>query len=81
MSTQYFDVVFNPPAVGDYQANIALYLDEDPTSQTTVPVHGRALFVDAHGGGGCSTGGDAGGGGAILIIAFAGGVLRRRKRA
>src|SRR5262249_55034488 len=52
-----FDVVFEPTQLGDFRANIALYLDEDPTSQTSLPVHGQALFVDAHGGGGCSTGG------------------------
>jgi hypothetical protein len=70
-----FEIVFLPPKVGDYTANISLFLDQDPESQRTIQVHGNALFVDAHGGGGCSAGHGAGGG---MLLAL--GLLLRRKR-
>jgi len=80
--TMQFDVVFKPPGVGTFRANIALYLDEDPTSQTSIPVDGRAVFVDARGGGGCSTGRRGGAGSLVLVLgALALGRRRRRARA
>lgn len=74
---QQFELVFLPPEVGEYTANMTLYLDQDPLGQRTVQVTGRALFVDARGGGGfgCSAGPGAGAG---VLLAFA--ALRRRKR-
>jgi MYXO-CTERM domain-containing protein len=75
-----FDVLFTPPQLGNYEANIAIYLDEDSESQVTIPIHGRALFVDAHGGGGCSTTDTSGAGGMLFAIgAFA--FARRRRTA
>jgi hypothetical protein len=76
--TEQFEIVFLPPKVGDYNADIKVFLDEDPTSQRTIQVHGNALFVDAHGGGGCSTGRGAGGG---VLLAFAALLRRKRRRA
>lgn len=72
-----FELVFAPPEVGEYTANMTLYLDQDPLGQRTVQVTGRALFVDARGGGGfgCSTGSGAGSGVLFALLA-----LRRRKR-
>lgn len=72
-----YEVIFTPPKVGEYTANMTLFLDQDPTAQRTVEVRGNALFVDAHGGGGfgCSTGNGAGGGTALALLA-----LLRRKR-
>jgi hypothetical protein len=80
-TSKQFDVVFKPPGVGTFRANIALYLDEDPTSQTSIPVDGRAVFVDARGGGGCSTGRGGGTGSLVLVLgALALGRRRRRPR-
>lgn len=73
--TQQFDVVFSPRFVGDFEATLALYLDEDHVSQTPVPIRGRALWVDAHGSGGCSTSGGSGLGLALGLL-----LLRRRRR-
>ncbi|MBA3458741.1 MAG: choice-of-anchor D domain-containing protein [Deltaproteobacteria bacterium] len=77
-ATKTFDVVFNPPGIGEYEATAVLYLDEDPTPHMSIPLHGRALFVDAHGGGGCSAG-TGSSAGMILVLGalFAG----RRQRA
>ena len=58
----------DPPKVGDYTANLTLFLDQDPQGQRTIQVHGNALFVDAHGGGGCSTGNGAGGGVLVRLL-------------
>ncbi|HEX5063672.1 MAG TPA: hypothetical protein VFV99_30045, partial [Kofleriaceae bacterium] len=76
-STKQFEVIFLPPEVGEYTANMSIYLDQDPTAQRTIEVHGRALFVDAHGGGGfgCSTGRGTGWG---VLLAL--GLLRRKRR-
>ena len=76
--THQFDVLFEPPSVGDYNATIAIYLDEDLVGQRTVEVHGNALFVDARGGGGfgCSTGHGAGSGMLLALVAL----LRRKRR-
>lgn len=71
-----FEIVFLPPKVGEYTANMTLYLDQDPLGQRTIEVRGNALFVDAHGGGGCSTGRGAGAG--ILVVLAA--LLRRKRR-
>jgi hypothetical protein len=71
-----FEIVFAPPKVGDFTANMTLFLDQDPEGQRTIEVHGNALFVDAHGGGGCSTGHGAGGGLCILVLAL----VRRKRR-
>ena len=75
-ATKTFDVVFNPPGIGEYQATAVLYLDEDPTPQMSIPLHGRALFVDAHGGGGCS----AGTGSSAGMILVLGALLAGRRR-
>jgi hypothetical protein len=77
-ATDNFEVIFAPPEVGDYTANMTLYLDQDPLGQRTIEVHGNALFVDAHGGGGfgCSAGNGAGSG---VLLAF-GALLRRKRR-
>jgi hypothetical protein len=76
--SEQFEIVFLPPKVGDYTANMTLFLDQDPLGQRTIQVHGNALFVDAHGGGGCSTGSGAGGG---VLLAFAALLRRKRRRA
>ncbi|HEY5952691.1 MAG TPA: choice-of-anchor D domain-containing protein [Kofleriaceae bacterium] len=73
-----FEVVFLPPKVGEYTANITLFLDQDPLGQRTVEAHGNALFVDAHGGAGCSTGRGAGSG---ILLAFVALLRRKRRRA
>jgi hypothetical protein len=74
-STERFEIIFTPPKVGDYTANVTVFLDQDMEGQRTIQVHGNALFVDAHGGGGCSTGNGAGGGALLALLA-----LLRRKR-
>ena len=75
-----FEVVFLPPEVGEYTANMTLYLDQDPQGQRTVQLTGHALFVDAQGGGGfgCSAGGDGGGG--IVVLGALGALIRRKRR-
>ena len=75
--TKQFEVIFLPPEIGEYTANMKIYLDQDPEAQRTVEVHGRALFVDAHGGGGfgCSTGNGAGCGVLLALV-----LLRRKRR-
>jgi MYXO-CTERM domain-containing protein len=75
------DVIFKPDRVGDFEASLVLYLDDDPISMTPVPVRGRALFVDAHGSGGfgCSTG-HGSRGMMLLVIGALALVLRRRRR-
>lgn len=75
-----YEVVFTPPKVGEYTANMTLFLDQDPLGQRTIEVRGNALFVDAHGGGGfgCSAGNGAGGGAALALLAL---VRRKRPRA
>jgi hypothetical protein len=75
---EQFELVFLPPEVGEYTANMTLFLDQDPLGQRTVQVTGHALFVDARGGGGfgCSTGHGAGSGVLIALVAL----LRRKKR-
>ncbi|MDB4955718.1 MAG: putative internalin [Myxococcales bacterium] len=78
VTTTQFDIVFTPPAVGDFHATAKLYLDQDPEAQTSVPVHGRALFVDAHGSGGCSTSNGANGGMTIFVGVLLLGWKRRR---
>ncbi len=76
-ATQPLDVVFVPPTLGDFNANITLFLDQDTDAQPTqIAVHGRALFVDAHGSGGCSAGGS---GGAAVVLAIGLLLLRRRR--
>jgi MYXO-CTERM domain-containing protein len=80
---EQFEVTFLPPKVGDYNANLTLFLDMDPDGQRTIQVHGNALFVAAHGGGGCSTSGGSGAGmllvlGALVLGAL---VLGKRRRA
>ncbi len=74
-TTERFEIVFTPPKVGDYTANVTVFLDQDMEGQRTIQVHGNALFVDAHGGGGCSTGNGTGGGALLALMA-----LLRRKR-
>lgn len=73
-----FEVVFLPPKIGEYTANMTLFLDQDPLGQRTIEVRGNALFVDAHGGGGCSTGHGAGSG---ILVALAALLRRKRRRA
>ena len=75
------DVVFNPTHVGDFEATLVLYLDEDPQYVRLIPVRGRALFIDAHGSGGfgCSTGNGSRGAMGLLIVVL-GLILRRRRR-
>lgn len=79
-ASQQFELVFLPPEVGEYTANMTLYLDQDPLGQRTVQVTGRALFVDARGGGGfgCSTGHGTGGGMALVLAVL---LCRKRRRA
>ena len=76
-ANEQFEVVFLPPAVGEYTANMTLYLDQDPLGQRTIEVRGRALFVDAHGGGGFGCSASRGGGGPLALVLLA---LMRRKR-
>jgi MYXO-CTERM domain-containing protein len=77
-STASYDIVFTPPTVGEFHANATLYLDQDPSAQTSIPVRGRALFVDAHGSGGCSTGGGSGSGMIVVLVGLVLGWRRRR---
>ncbi|MDX2092864.1 MAG: choice-of-anchor D domain-containing protein [Kofleriaceae bacterium] len=74
-----FDVTFTPETEGDFETMAVLYLDEDPVPTTTVPIRGRAVFVDLGGGGGCSTGG--GTGGAMVLVLGALLLGRKRKHA
>ena len=77
-ATKKYDIVFSPPRIGEFEATAILYLDEDPTPQMSIELHGRALFVDAHGGGGCSTGRGMG----AAMVGILGALLlgRRRRR-
>jgi len=71
--------VFSPPYPGEFEATVVLYLDQDPVAQQPVPIRGRAVYIDAHGGGGCQTGGDTRGA-ALLLVAGVLVILRRRRR-
>src|SRR5207237_1185751 len=66
-NAQTYSITFTPTEAKHFTAEIALYLDSDPTEQGTVKVSGDAVFVDAHGGGGCSAGGGAGFGAIVLV--------------
>jgi len=77
--TKRFDIVFAPPGIGEFEATAVLYLDQDPTPQVSVPLHGRSLFVDARGGGGCNAGRSSGGAGLVLVLGAV--ALARRRRA
>lgn len=80
-ATSTFDIVFRPPTIGEFQGTLTLFLDQDPVAHTSVPVRGRALFVDAHGAGGCSTAGGGGAGTLVLVLGALGLVVARRRRA
>ncbi len=80
-STERYDIVFTPRTVGEFHANVTLYLDQDPSAQASIPIRGRALFVDAHGSGGCATGRGAGSGMALVLGAMLIGLRRRRAAA
>ncbi len=75
------DVVFKPTYVGNFEATLLLYLDQDTQAQRPVSVRGRALFVDAAGSGGfgCQTGRTSRGA-MLLVMAALVLVLRRRRR-
>ncbi len=79
-ATREFSIRFTPEVEGDFVATAELFLDKDPIPQATIPIRGRAVFLDAHGGGGCATGHGAGGG-ALLLVAVAMVALRRRRGA
>lgn len=74
-----FDMTFTPETEGDFETMAVLYLDEDPVPTATVPVRGRAVFVDLGGGGGCSSG--QGTGGAMVLLLGALLLGRKRKQA
>jgi hypothetical protein len=71
------ELVFLPPDVGEYTANMTLYLDQDPLGQCTVQLSGNALFVDAQGGGGFGCSSTRGGSAGLALVLL---VLLRRKR-
>jgi MYXO-CTERM domain-containing protein len=75
---KYYDVVFDAPYPGTFTSTVVIYLDQDPTAQTSVQISATAQYVNAHGGGGCSTSGAARGSmlGLIGLVL----VLRRRRR-
>src|SRR5690606_31777105 len=79
-ASETVDVEFLPPHVGEFNATLVLFLDDDPQPQTPVPIRGRALWVDARGSGGfgCSTGGSPRAS-AVLVLALLFGARRRRR--
>jgi MYXO-CTERM domain-containing protein len=76
-ASQQYDIVFSPTHVGEFEASLMLYLDEDPVAQRPVPVRGRALFVSAYGSGGCASGR---GPGPLALVAIVLVFARRRRR-
>ena len=75
-SSQTFDVELTPSREGAFDASALLYLDQDPTPQSTIALTGQGVFVDVHGGGGCSTTGGGGGLAVVLVVLLA---MRRRR--
>jgi outer membrane protein OmpA-like peptidoglycan-associated protein len=80
-----FDIVFSAARVGEFAAQLEIYLDEDTEPATVVQLTGTAVEVEVTGGGGCAatTPGGAGGLGWLLMLATSGlaVTLRRRKQA
>lgn len=73
-----FDIVFTASKVGDFAAQLEIYLDEDSEPATVVQLTGTAVEVDVQGGGGCQA--DGGGAGAALALLVGGLVLLQRRR-
>jgi outer membrane protein OmpA-like peptidoglycan-associated protein len=71
-----FDIVFSATSVGEFTAQLEIYLDEDTEPAMVAQLSGTAVQVDVSGGGGCQTG--SGGGGAFIALMLA--VLAVRKR-
>jgi len=76
-----FDVIFAPDKVGEFNAQIYLYLDSDCEPQRVNDVTGRAVFVDAHGSSifGCAAGRGSGTGMLLIVIGLLFACRRRRR--
>ncbi|MEZ4360828.1 MAG: choice-of-anchor D domain-containing protein [Kofleriaceae bacterium] len=78
--TRRFDIVFSAAAVGEFTAQMEIYLEEDTEPATIVQITGTAVEVEVQGGGGCQTGGH-GAGALVLLVAGLALTLRRRRAA
>lgn len=76
--TRRFDIVFAASKVGEFQAQLQIFVDEDTTPATIVQLMGTAVEVEVSGGGGCQS---AGGGTWLLALLLACGLLVRRRAA
>lgn len=76
--TRRFDIVFAASKVGEFSAQLQIFVDEDTTPATIVQLMGTAVEVDVSGGGGCQS---AGGGTWLLALLLAVGLLARRRAA
>ncbi len=76
--TRRFDIVFAASKVGEFQAQLQIFVDEDTTPATIVQLMGTAVEVEVSGGGGCQS---AGGGTWLLALLVACGLLVRRRTA
>jgi outer membrane protein OmpA-like peptidoglycan-associated protein len=76
-----FDIVFSAATVGEFAAQLEIYLDEDTEPASVVQLSGTAVEVDVKGGGGCASGNGGSGGLLALLIGAAIAARGRRRHA
>jgi uncharacterized protein (TIGR03382 family) len=76
--SRQFDIVFSASSVGEFAADLEIYLDEDSEPATIVRLTGTAVEVDVKGGGGCQS--SSPGSAALAAFLVLGWLLMRRRR-
>ncbi|HRC56349.1 MAG TPA: choice-of-anchor D domain-containing protein [Kofleriaceae bacterium] len=77
-----FDIVFAAASVGEFDAQLQIFLDEDTEPASVVQIMGTVVDVQVQGGGGCqASSGGAGWLSLLVAMVLLGGARRSRKRA